>query len=89
MRKSTFEVSATNNTSAHADKAIGFVPDPPPPNDPHYGIGIDFGRLILEWFALAAVTGVVWMFVAKPARSNGDEANRPKQFQSPTGNPEN
>jgi len=29
------------------------------------GLQIDFGRLFLEWGALAAVTGLAWMFVGK------------------------
>ena len=46
---------------------------------------IDFGRLFLEWAALAAVTGMAWMIVVKPARLNDDKA---QQSLPPTGNPE-
>jgi hypothetical protein len=35
--------------------------------DTSTGVQIDFGRLFLEWAALAAVTGMVWLLVVKPA----------------------
>ena len=37
----------------------------PPRISGHNGVQIDFGRLFLEWGALAAVTGLAWMFVGK------------------------
>ena len=46
---------------------------------------IDFGRLFLEWAALAALTGMVWMIVVKPARTHDDKANQSPQS---TGKPE-
>ena len=46
-----------------------------PPN--HYAaIQIDFGRLFLEWVVLAAVTGMAWMLVLKPARAHDDKAKQ-------------
>ena len=49
------------------------------------GVQTDFGRLFLEWAALATVTGMAWMLVIKPARSHDDKAN---QTPTPTSNPE-
>lgn len=47
------------------------------------GIQIDFGRLFLQWVALAAVTGMGWLFVVKPVKPRDDKAKR-----TPTGKPE-
>jgi hypothetical protein len=51
---------------------VSFLLTPPisPDRTVGNGVQIDFGRLILEWVALAAVTGMVWLFVVKSARSS-------------------
>ena len=38
---------------------------------------------------LAAVTGMVWVLVVKPAWLDDDKANCPQKLIPPTGNPEN
>jgi hypothetical protein len=55
----------------------------------HYGVQIDFARLAIEWAALAAATGMVWVFVVRPPWSRDDKANRPKKFIPPTGDSKN
>jgi hypothetical protein len=55
----------------------------------YYGVQIDFIRLTIEWAALAAVTGMVWVFVVKPPWLRDDKANRPQKFIPPTGNQKN
>jgi len=45
--------------------------------------------LFVEWAALAAVTGMVWVLVVKPAWSRDGKTNRPQKFIPPPGNPEN
>jgi hypothetical protein len=51
-----------NTTHSRTPAGYAFLFNPPA------GIGfqIDFGRLFLEWAALAAVTGMVWMLFVKP-----------------------
>jgi hypothetical protein len=90
-----WQYTADRNGSAgyHSRNPAGssLLFDPPTNPDRNYGSGvqIDFGRLFIEWAALAAVTGVAWMFVVKPAWPRDDKANRPQKFTPPTGNPEN
>ena len=55
----------------------------------YYGVQIDLTRLAVEWAALAAATGLVWVFVVKPPWPRDDKVNRPQKFTPPTGNPEN
>jgi addiction module HigA family antidote len=77
----------------HTRKPAGYAPIFLPPAPEYegvsYGVQIDSSRLIIEWAALAAVTGMVWMLVVKPAWSQYDKANRPQKFIPPPGNPEN
>jgi hypothetical protein len=75
------------NGGFHSRKPAGYslLFDPPTGN----GVQIDFGRLFLEWAALATVTGTFWVLVVKPAWPGDDKANRPQKSQPPTGNPEN
>jgi hypothetical protein len=55
----------------------------------HYGVQIDLTRLAIEWAALAAATGMVWVVVVKPAWLRDDKANRPQKFIPPNGDPKN
>lgn len=50
---------------------------------------VDFGRLFIEWAALAAITGIVWLFVVQPSWTRDDKSNRPQKFTLPPGNPQN
>jgi hypothetical protein len=78
---------------SHSRKPAGYSPiflPPAPENEGvSYGVQIDSSRLIIEWAALAAVTGMVWVFVVKPPWSRDDKANRSQKFIPPPGNPEN
>jgi hypothetical protein len=58
-----------------------------PPSEYYGGIQIDFGRLFIEWAALAAITGIVWVIVIKPSWLG--KANDSQKFTPPPGNPEN
>jgi hypothetical protein len=77
----------------HSRKPAGyyFIAKPPAPESsyPTYGVEIDLTRLAIEWAALAAITGMVWVFVVKPPWLRDDKANRPQKFIPPTGNPKN
>jgi hypothetical protein len=68
---------------------IGLPPEPVEPNNARYGVKIDFGRLLIEWVALAAIVGAVWVFVVKPPWSGDEKEKRPQKFIPPPGNPEN
>ena len=78
---------------AHSRNPAGyyFITKPPPQRSREvtWGVQIDLVRLAIEWAALAAVTGTVWMLVVKPAWSRNDKANRPQKFIPPTANPKN
>ena len=52
---------------------------PPPVINPSYGVQIDFGRLFLEWSALAAVAGMFWALVIKPAPQRDNKAIHPEK----------
>jgi len=54
-----------------------------------WSVEIDLKTLFVEWAALAAITGTVWVLVVKPAWSRDEKPNRPQKFIPPTGNPEN
>jgi hypothetical protein len=77
----------------HSRKPAGysllFTPPANPDGSAGNGVQIDFGRLVLEWAVLAAITGMVWILVVKPAWSREDKDNRSQKFISPPGNPEN
>lgn len=77
----------------HSHKPAGysllFTPPTNPDSSAGNGVQIDFGRLVLEWALLAAITGVVWMLVVKPAWSRGDRTGFSRKFAPPPGNPEN
>jgi len=66
-----------------------FSPPTNPDRSVGHGVQIDFGRLFLEWAAMAAVTGMVWVLVVKPAKPRDDKANPPQKSNPPTSNPEN
>jgi hypothetical protein len=72
-----------------AGYALIFYPPKPQADYAAFGVKIDFGRLFLEWAALAAVTGIVWVFISKPAWLRADKSDRPQKFMPPTGNQEN
>ncbi|HKW28239.1 MAG TPA: hypothetical protein VJT54_02820 [Verrucomicrobiae bacterium] len=92
-----FTADRNGNAGFHTRKPAGYSLVFVPPTNPEsidgstlwFGVQIDFGRLFLEWAALAAVTGMVWILVVKPAWPRDDKANRPQKFTPPTGNPEN
>jgi hypothetical protein len=77
----------------HSRKPAGysllFTPPTNPDTSAGNGVQIDFGRLSLEWALLAAITGIVWLLVVKPARSREDMGNRSQKFISPPENSEN
>jgi hypothetical protein len=59
------------NGGFHARKSAGYSLIVCPPAPEHsgvaFGVQLDFGRLFLEWAALAAVTGMGWLlFVKRP-----------------------
>jgi hypothetical protein len=84
---------AAPSQGVHSRKPAGylflFTPPANPDGSSGNGVQIDFGRLVLEWAVLAAITGMVWVLVVKPASSLGDKSNRSQKFISPSGNPEN
>jgi len=88
-----FTADRNGSYGYHSRKPAGysllFVPPTNPNESVWNGVQIDFGRLFLEWAALAAITGTVWMLVVKPAWLHDDKANRPQKFTPPTANPEN
>ncbi len=88
-----WQYTTDGNNGFHSRQPASYAPifDPPTNPDRTYGHGvqIDFGRLILEWVVLAAITGAVWLVVIKPAWSGEDKENRPQQFIPPPGNSEN
>ena len=52
----------------HSRKPAGYsILFNPPETGRFYwdGVQIDFGRLFLEWTAIAGLTGVIWMFAKK------------------------
>lgn len=77
----------------HSRKPAGysllFTPPVNPDGSPGNGVQIDFGRLFLEWALLAAMTGMAWILVVKPAWPRDDKADRPQKFIPPPCNPEN
>ena len=74
---------------------IDFQPDVPVnpvaarKSNPAFGVQIDLTRLAIEWAAIAAVTGMVWILVVKPAWLRDDKANRSQKFIPPTGDSKN
>jgi len=88
-----YTADRNGNGGFHSRKPAGYSPifSPPAPENVgvSYGVKIDSSRLFIEWAALAAVTGIVWMLVVKPAWPRDDKATRPQIFIPPNGNPEN
>lgn len=66
-----------------------FVLSPPDSKGGAWSIEIDLRTLFVEWAALAAIIGIVWMLVVKPAWSRDNKENRPQKFILPPGNSEN
>jgi len=73
----------------HSRKPAGysllFTPPTNPDSSAGNGVQIDYGRLFIEWSALAAITGTVWIIVVKPAWLREDK----DEFISTRGNPKN
>lgn len=88
----TFDAQAT-----HSRKPAGYSLLFSPPTNPDstgedarfFGVQLDFGRLFIEWIALAAMTGTGWLLVVKPAWLRDGNTNRPQNFTPPSGNPRN
>jgi len=66
-----------------------FILFPPDSKGGAWSVEIDLKMFFVEWVALAAVTGMVWVLVVKPAWSRDGKTNRPQTFIPPPGNPEN
>jgi PBS lyase HEAT-like repeat len=66
-----------------------FILSPPDSKGGAWSVEIDLKMLFVEWSALAAITGVVWLVVVKPAWSRVEKAGNPHKFIPPPGNPEN
>ena len=81
------------NSGYHSRTAAGYALLFYPPTNPNttlgHGVQIDFGRLFIEWAALAGITGLVWMLLGKPTWSRDDKADPSQKFSPPTGNPKN
>jgi len=77
----------------HSRKPAGysllFTPPANPDSSAGNGVQIDFGRLVLEWAVLAAITGMFWVLVVRPLWTREHNDNRSQKFISPPGNPEN
>jgi hypothetical protein len=63
----------------HSRKPAGysllFTPPKNPDGSAGNGVQIDYGRLFIEWAALTAITGAVWIIVVKPAWLREDKKN--------------
>lgn len=66
-----------------------FILFPPDSKAGAWSVEIDLKTLFVEWAALAAITGAVWLVVVKPSWLRGDKANRPTKFIPPNGNARN
>jgi hypothetical protein len=65
-----------------------FIFAPPDSKGGAWSVEIDLKTLFVEWAALAAITGAVWIVVVKPSWLRDDKANRPPKITPPPGNPE-
>lgn len=76
---------------AHQRKPAGykFILLPPDSKGDPWSVEIDLKTLFVEWAALAAIAGAVWLVVVKPPWSRDDEANHPQKFIPPPGNSQN
>src|ERR1700722_19527184 len=79
-------------SGAHDRKPAGYffilstVRNPTPyQNGPGFGVQIDFGRLVLEWTALAAIAGMYCVLALRPAWLCGDKAGRAQKIIPRTG----
>jgi hypothetical protein len=66
-----------------------FILTPPDSKGGAWSVEIDLKMLIVEWAALAAITGAVWVLVIKPPWSRDDREKHSQKFIPPPGNPEN
>lgn len=62
---------------------------PPDSKGGAWSVEVDLKMLFVEWAALAAITGAVWLIVVKPPWLRDDKANRPQKFIPPPGNSKN
>jgi hypothetical protein len=76
---------------AHQRSPAGheFFFSPPDSKGGAWSVEVDLKMLFVEWAALAAITGAVWLIVVKPLWLHDDKANRPKKFIPPLGNSNN
>jgi hypothetical protein len=88
-----YTADRNGNSGYHSRTAAGYALLFDPPTNPNitlgHGVQIDFGRLFIEWAALAGITGLVWMLLGKPAWPRDDKADPSQKFPPPTGNPKN
>jgi hypothetical protein len=61
-----------------------FILTPPEPLGGRWSIQIDMNVLFVEWIAVAALTGVIWLVVVKPPWSRDDKENRPQKIILPS-----
>jgi hypothetical protein len=66
-----------------------FFFSPPVSKGGAWSVEVDLKMLFVEWAALAAITGAVWLIVVKPLWLHDDKANRRKKFIPPLGNSNN
>lgn len=66
-----------------------FILFPPDSKSGPWSVEIDLKTLFVEWVALAAITGTIWLFVVKSSWTRNDKSNRSEKLILPPGNPQN
>jgi hypothetical protein len=66
-----------------------FILFPPDSKGGAWSVEIDLKMLFVEWIALAAVTGMVWVLAVKPAWSRNEKSPNPQKFIPPPSNSQN
>jgi len=76
---------------AHGKTTAGYelIFSPPAPKCVGWSVEIDLKTLSIEWAALAAIIGTVWLFAVKPAWLRDNKANRSPKIILPPGNERN
>ena len=81
---------AAPSQGVHSHKPAGYALLFKPPVNPDgsagNGVQIDLGRLSIEWAVLAAITGIVWMLLIKPALPLEDKGNHAQKVVTPPDN---